>query len=297
MRQALSDPRLVSISSAVYRAMITFYPQQFKREYSSSMEQVFRDCCYRIYSQSGTRGMIALWMLTLVDWLKTVIEEQLNRGTEMTRNKFIRLSGWGLVLAAVSLLLTFLPEADRILDGLYRTFGVPASSVQHDVYLNLSEGVRSLPFPVAILLITFGLFGLNVRYGDLSGKMARLALGIGISGGIAALVISVNVAIGVEIGRPVMNITMAFMFAGLFLFGIAALRNKPMRHGNGLPILAGVWWPLLTVQAYVFPQMTQQLDLVPAWFSFTIFSIMGFALAWLGYVLQADTPQVGGNPA
>jgi hypothetical protein len=94
----------------------------------------------------------------------------------MTHTKFIRLSGWGMVLAAVSLLLTFLPEADKILADLYQTFGAPATSAQHHLYQSLSEGVRLLPFPVAILLITLGLIGLNIRYGGQAGKTAKMAL-------------------------------------------------------------------------------------------------------------------------
>lgn len=297
MLENAHEPKIVTLSVRIYRRMISAYPHSFRSEYSQPMLQVFRDSCRQAYHDGGAPALPVLWARTGLDYLKTIVEEYARGGTAMTREKFYKLSGWGMVLAAVSLLLTFLPEADRILDGLYQKFGVPGPPVQHDLYLSLSAGVRSLPFPVAILLITFGLFGLNVRYGDLAGKMARIALGIGITGGIAALVISGLMVIGVEIGRSVMNICMAFMFAGLFFFGIAALRNKPMPRGNGLPILAGVWWPLLTVQAYVFPQMIQQLNFVPAWISFTIFSIMGFALAWLGYVLQADAPQVGATTA
>jgi hypothetical protein len=295
MLENARDPKSVTRSVRIYRRMISAYPHNFRSEFSEPMLQVFRDSCRRAYLDGGALALSPLWVRTGRDYFTTLVEEYARRGTAMTREKFYKLSGWGLVLAAVSLLLSFLPEADRILDGLYQIFGVPASPEQHNLYQSLSEGVRSLPFPVAILLITFGLFGLNVRYGDLAGKRARIALGIGITGGIAALVISVGMAIGFEIGRQVMNISMAFMFAGLFFFGIAALRNKPMPRGNGLPILAGIWWPLLTVQAYVFPQMFQQLNFVPAWVSITIFSIMGFALATLGYVLQADAPRVGGT--
>jgi drug/metabolite transporter (DMT)-like permease len=91
-----------------------------------------------------------------------------------------------------------------------------------------------------------------------------------------------------------MNIFMAVMFAGLVVFGIAALRNRAMPRGNGLPVLAGVWWLLLTIQAYVFPQIIQ-VDFMPAWFSLAIFSMMGLFLALLGYVLQADAPLAGTN--
>jgi hypothetical protein len=125
-----------------------------------------------------------------------------------------------------------------------------------------------------------------------------MALWMGVSFGAAALLTSTAIAIGADIKRPVMNVFVALMFAGLLFFGIAALRNKTMPRGNGLPVLAGMWWPLLTIQAYAFPQISRQLGLefVPAWFSIAIFSIMGLFLALLGYVLQADAPQ-SGKPA
>jgi hypothetical protein len=123
MLKTSTESGLVTLSTTAYRLLLTFYPSRFRREYGPDMAQVFRDCCLKTYRQSGLPGMLSLWALTLFDWFKTVLEEQLNRDTEMTRTKFVRLSGWGMVLAAVSLLLTFLPEANKILDDLYQTFG------------------------------------------------------------------------------------------------------------------------------------------------------------------------------
>lgn len=198
--------------------------------------------------------------LTLFDWFKTVIEEQLNRGTEMTHSKFIRLSGWGMVLAAISLLLTFLD-------------------------------VGTMPFLFAILLITLGLLGLRARYGEQAGNTAKIALGAGVLGGAAGVISNILMTIGYENGRALMNISMAVMFAGLFVFGLVAMREKPMPRGNGLPALAGFWWPFIVIVANVYRQATGHLGPeVPVWLSFTLFSIMSFFLAWLGYMLQSDAP-------
>jgi peptidoglycan/LPS O-acetylase OafA/YrhL len=73
-----------------------------------------------------------------------------------------------------------------------------------------------------------------------------MALGAGVLGGVASLVSFAWME------RPITNIFMAFMFAGLFVFGLVALRVKPMRRGNGLHVLAGLWWPLLVILAYVY---------------------------------------------
>ena len=87
-----------------------------------------------------------------------------------------------------------------------------------------------------------------------------------------------------------MNISMAVMFAGLFVFGLVALREKPMPHGNGLPALAGFWFPFIMIGAIVYHQVTGHWQNVPFWPSFALFSGMSFFLAWLGYVLQSDAP-------
>jgi hypothetical protein len=51
--------------------------------------------------------MFSLWMLTLLDLFSTAVEEHLHRETNMTKEKFIRLSGWALILAAVTLVVGF----------------------------------------------------------------------------------------------------------------------------------------------------------------------------------------------
>lgn len=63
-----------------------------------------------------------------------------------------------------------------------------------------------------------------------------------------------------------------------------------MPRGNGLPALAGFWFPLIAIGANVYHQVTGHWLEVPFWPSFTIFSIMGLFLALLGYVLQSDAP-------
>lgn len=283
MDNSSNAPRSLILSTRLYRALLTVYPSEFRRAYGGLMLQVFRDCSLRALKESGATGLLTLWSRTMLDTVKTALEEHTQRGVDMSREKFIKLSGWGMILAAVALLSSFLPEADQIMDGLYQTFGVPATSARYDLYQRLSTGIRGLPFPSAILLITIGLLGLRARYGKQTGTMARIALGAGVLGGVVSLVSSV------WMGRQITNISMAFMFAGLFVFGLVALRVKPMARGNGLPVLAGFWWPSLVILAYVFPQVTRVLiPEVPAWLSFSLFSAMSVSLAWLGHVLQSD---------
>jgi hypothetical protein len=114
-------------------------------------------------------------------------------------------------------------------------------------------------------------------------------------GGAAGLVSSLSMAMGYANGRSPMNWSMALMFAGLFVFGLGALRRKPMPRGNGLPALAGFWWPFIVIGGSVYHQVTGRWLDVPLWPSFALFLGMSFFLAWLGYALQSDAPPAAGR--
>ncbi len=290
MEKTPTSLRALIISKRLYQMLLLVYPYEFRRAYGEPMLQLFRDCCRRVLRESGLAGLLALWGQTILDTVQAALEEYLHRGVEMNQEKFVRLSGWALVMAAVALLLTFLPEAGDISSRISPTFGVigTAAQIQRAAVL-----ARALPLPLAILLITIGLLGLSVRYGGMAGRAAKAALILGVSGGVLSLVSFGLMLLGLVEGRPAVNITMGIMFSGLFIFGLAALRRKPMKRGNGLPVLAGVWWPLLVIQAYVFPQLTRSFGpAVPGWLSFSIFAALSFFLAWLGYVVQAEAAQL-----
>ncbi len=206
----------------------------------------------------------------------------------MTHSQFIRLSGWGMVLGAIALLLTFLSDA-QIWISRYRLFSAPTTS-GNDLSQVLSEDVGGMRFLSAIILITVGLLGLRARYGEQAGRAAKIALGAGVVGGVAGVASNLLWTTGYEHGRSLMNFAMAVMFAGLFVFGLVALRAKPMPRGNGLPMLAGCWWPFIVIGGNVFHQVTGQWLNVPFWPSFALFLSMSVFLAWLGYVLQSDAP-------
>jgi hypothetical protein len=57
------------------------------------MVQVFRDCCLRSYRLHGLPGMLNLWIHTLLDYFKSVVEEYMQKGIHMSKSTFIRLSG------------------------------------------------------------------------------------------------------------------------------------------------------------------------------------------------------------
>jgi len=93
---------------------------------------------------------------------------------------------------------------------------------------------------------------------------------------------------GVESAWSLAMLSIALMFTGLFVFGLTAIKAKPMERGNVLPVLAGFWFPLIVFGANLNHLLTSQWLNVPGWLSFSMFFAMSFFLAWLGVVLQAD---------
>jgi FtsH-binding integral membrane protein len=169
-----------------------------------------------------------------------------------------------MVAAGIMLMATFLPSESQT--------GLPAT----------------LPFLLAIALTSLGILGLRARYGRQSGKTGSIALFVGVLGGAAGVVSCLLWGAGYANGRALMNLCMAVMFAGLFVFGLAALRQKPMKRGNGLPVLSGVVWPLIIIGSDLYPRLTGKTPDVPFWASFTLFLAMSVPLALLGYRMQAD---------
>jgi hypothetical protein len=52
--------------------------------------------------------MFRLWAITLFDLVQSLVSEHTQKETFMSRSKFIRLSGWSLMLGALTLFLFFL---------------------------------------------------------------------------------------------------------------------------------------------------------------------------------------------
>ena len=91
----------VRFSVGVYRLLLAAYPKAFRDEYGPHMVQVFQDLSIRAYRQNGSDGILRLWAITLFDLLKSVVEEHLQKETNMNKSTFIRISGWSLILGAV----------------------------------------------------------------------------------------------------------------------------------------------------------------------------------------------------
>jgi len=246
------------------------------------MLQVFRDCCLRVFRQSGKSGMLKLWALTLFDLLRSSIEEHLQKETFMTRSKFIRLSGWSLMLGAVTLFLFIL--GGYLCENVYDPFRRLVPYTDFGTLL----GVWATP-----ILLGVGLLGLRTRYGDQVDSLGKNVL---LFGAIAGPVINITgVAFsGIRGWGWLLPFTgNAVLLACLSVFGISALSAKPLPRWNTLPLLAGLWYPALLILLIIFGVIGLSQDWInglgnPAYIVIPLQSVLLFVL---GYMQQAEVPE------
>ena len=144
----------------------------------------------------------------------------------MSKSEFIKLSGWAFIAGAFAF-ATILTNSDPL--------AIPGSVI-------------------SALLLAAGMSGLRARYGERAGSFGRSMLLLGVIGpilwciaiasmvlmGLSGIVTVAQVEKGLWIvifGGP------AISLLGLTLFGLSALRRKPMARLNWMPIFAGVWYP------------------------------------------------------
>lgn len=274
----------VTLSVRVYRLLLAAYPSEFRQEYGPHMLQFFRDCSLRAYHQRGSSGMFWLWTNTLFDFFSTVVAEHLQKETYMTKEKFIRLSGWALILAAVTLVVGF------GLGGGETSYNDPLGG--RDGFYEYSQLIL---IPASMLLFTIGLIGLRARYGEVSGRLGNSGLIIAMIGGGIAFLTSIPLFALVVIYEGlwwyVWTYSMLAMFTGLLLFGIDALQKRPLPRWNAVPLLTGIWFPLLGLIGIIIDQLGGNVDASGdfLWIFATVFVVAGTIV--LGYLLQSDAPE------
>ena len=268
---------LVTFSVRVYQILLAAYPSRFQQDYGPHMIQVFQDCCLRTIRQRGTSGMLKLWMITVLDLVQSVVTEHMEKETQMNRDmkpEDIRRAGWALILGAISFVLGIFLAIIEYSNGNWSLFAL------------LSLVFVSLP------LLVFGVLGLRNRYGERVGRFGRSILLIGaILGPVTSVIGFFWMAIDplwfVIFAGP------AVLFICLTLFGVAALRTKPMPQWNILPLLAGLFYPtillLYAITSFVTGDWSGSASMSDGAIM-TLIVIQGIALVALGYILKADVP-------
>ena len=277
------DPPIIVFSVKIYKVILAAYPVKFRKEYGPHMSQVFRDCCLRAFHQNRTNGMLKLWALTLLDLLRSLIEEHLQRETSMTKSKFIRLSGWSLMIGAVAFSISTVSA--RVESNFYDPY------MRLNIFVFYNTGLV-LALWISTILLAVGGLGLRVRYGAQAGFSGKNFLLIG---AIAGPTIGLLGVIG-AIARVIMWAEF-LLYAGnvvllacLTIFGISILREKPLPRWNGLPFLAGFWFPVLLPSMMIANANGAPGSMVLN-IAKGVLLLQSIALFILGYMLQANVSE------
>lgn len=281
------DPPIIVFSVKVYQALLAAYPARFRQIYGSHMLQVFRDCCLRAFRQNGTNGVLNLWALTLFDLLRSLIEEYLQKEAFMTKSKFIRLSGWSLMIGAVTFSISTLSAL--VESNFYESY------MRLNVFVFYNTGLV-LALWIGTILLAVGELGLRARYGEQVGFSGKSFLLIGaIAGPVIGLLGVIGAVTKFLMWAEFLLYTgNMVLLACLTIFGVSVLRTKPLPRWNSLPFIAGLLFPVLLPS-----MMMANANGVPGSLVLNIAKgvllLQSIALLILGYMLQANVLEE--NPA
>jgi hypothetical protein len=304
MKTLKSDPQAVYLSGLIYRSLLFAYPKEFQLEFASSMAQVFHDCCLRAFHLGGLNGMVSLWSLTLTDYVKSVFEEHWGKGVKMNTPRFIRLSGWALIIGTVAFLADVITE--KLGSGRLISFD-PNNYYSRPI----DQVLLVLPYilvPSAMLLLTIGMIGVYKLYAPKASLPAKVGLVAGIAGGALAFATCMTPygtgALTYFLrsnrfgGLWLWNLAalgLFLLFGGFFIFGIDAIKRQLLPRWNFIPILAGALIPVRILLAYLQEATTKgwshqwKLDITMVDPPMLILTAIG--LITLGYFLKAKAPQ------
>jgi len=187
----------------------------------------------------------------------------------MSKPELIKRSGWVFIAGAVAF-ITILTGSDPI--------AIPGSVV-------------------SAILLAVGMSGLRAAYGERIGSLGRNMLLLGMFGPVLWCIV-----IG---SMPIIRVTEtqvteglwvlifvgpAISLLGLSLFGLAALRSKPMPRLNWLPVFAGIWYPVTYALFSVYDISHKGVfpdQYLPALVLMVVIQFL--ALCILGFVLIDDS--------
>jgi len=274
MRGRSWAPVPVDLSVRLYNRLLAAYPGPFRAEYGRHMAQVFRDVCRRDYQRHGLPSIASLWARTSLDLVRTTVEEHIERGLDMNREKFVRWSGWALMAGAV------LFAAGPII-GSFDSYDMdPIGGV--DAVYEIGQAVGLL---FSQVLFVIGLLGLRSGYTGRSGGLGAGLLVLAVLGSVVSLGGLLAMS-SLEGAWQVWMDGFLTMTMALAVFGVVAVQLRVFSRWNSAPILAGVGFPLL------FGIGVAGVDSVngqaPEWASLLAVGLTCAGLLLIGYRMQAD---------
>lgn len=84
---------MLSLSLALFRALLILYPQSFRERFGREMAQVFQDSSRAALSQSGLQGIVLLWLTVYWDLVATALVERIAEVVHMSISSAGRWAG------------------------------------------------------------------------------------------------------------------------------------------------------------------------------------------------------------
>lgn len=221
-RMTLRPIARMPLSILIYRALLNLYPAEYRRDYGMHMLQVFGDCYREASIRGGAAGVAQLWTSTLLDLVKTVIEERSRQRIRLDGRLFVRASGLAAMIGGSLWIYVVMTMASR-------PAGVPGG-------MHRRTDDLTTELLIALVLIAAGLAGAHVRQFQQSRWW-------GIPGVIA-------VAAGVILFwlTPLLDMWILVGAGYMLLIGGSVLSGILMLSGRALPRWAT---PLLVIGALV----------------------------------------------
>jgi len=210
------------------------------------MRLTFRDACRVAYHQNGVGGLLALWLPTLFDLLKSALEERARQG-ELTMLKGPLMASAGPLTIVVGALILVGPISD-----LVQLVRPPYTEALWEFF-----HFRTATVSLAVMLPAF--IGTWLRYKESAGGLGRLGLILNVAGCVTfCLALSADFLLDVLqlLEHPTgpnyaMAASIVSILIGHVLFGIDALRYKLLPRWNAMPLLVGLTTPLLGVLSVI----------------------------------------------
>ena len=224
----------------LYAVLLYLYPEKFRATYGQQMRLTFRDACRVAYCRNGARGLLALWLPTLLDLILTALEERARKG-EITMSKEPLMALAGPLTIVVGALMLVGPISD-----LVQLVRPPYPEALWEFF-----HFRTATVSLAVMLPAF--IGTWLRYKEAAGGLGRLGLILNVAGCVTFCVaLSADFVLDALqlLEHPTgpnyaMAASIVSILIGHVLFGIDALRYKLLPHWNAMPLLLGLTIPLL----------------------------------------------------
>jgi hypothetical protein len=265
------------ISERLYAALLILYPRRFRAAYGKQMRLTFRDACRVAYQRNGTIGLLAFWLLTLLDLIKSALAERVRQGEiTLSKTRLIALAGPLTLLVGAMWVVASIGEVVLLVGPSY------VDTFWDHFYF--------FPIFLSFILMLPAFILTRLRYHLAAAAPGRLGLNLSIAG-CAGTWLFVLSSILIDMVAPalddggwpdyVISACVLAIMIGHMLFGMDALRNRLLPRWNVMPLLVGLPTTLLIV-----PSLIIESNIHSDFQSVLTTAFLRFAFTGAGWVLQ-----------